>query len=149
MRVQFGRHSVLALCFILTAQSAFAAEPRFTNLMPRGGQRGHEVDVVLSGDNLEDAEELLLYDEGLEVVKFEQPESEKAQGRQLKVTLKLPKDCELGTHRMRVRTRTGLSDLQNFYVTPYPVVDEKEPNTDFATPQAIEKKRRRLRPHRS
>lgn len=146
MRLQFGLRlqSTLAVCVALVAsiimsESCFAAAPRFTNLVPRGAQRGTEVTVTLQGSNLEDAEEVLLYDEGLEVVKFENPEDEKLKGRQVVVTFNVKADSALGTHRMRVRTRTGLSDLQNFYVTPFPVVDEKEPNTDFSAPQAIEK----------
>lgn len=139
MRIQFGRLFVLTMSLVLLSQSAFAAAPRFTNLSPRGGQRGQEVKVSLQGSNLDDAEELLLYDSGLEIVGFEHPEDEKQKGRQVIATLKVPAGCKLGTHRMRIRTRTGLSDLQNFYVTPYPVVDEKEPNTEFSTPQEIEK----------
>lgn len=139
MRIQFGLKSVLLLSLMMLSQSVYAAAPRFTNLAPRGGQRGTEVTVTLQGTNLEDAEELLLYDEGLEVVSFAQPEDEKQKGKQVTATLKLKEGCDLGTYRMRIRSRTGLSDLQNFYVTPYPIVDEKEPNTEFTTPQAIEK----------
>ncbi len=108
-------------------------------MAPRGAQRGTDIVVTMTGSNLEDAEEVLIYDKGVEVVKFEHPADEKQKGKQVLVTLKLAPDCRLGTYRMRLRTRTGLSDLQNFYATPYPIVAEKEPNTDFATPQAIEK----------
>lgn len=139
MRLQFGFKTSVIFCFMLLAQTSFAATPRFTNMAPRGAQRGTEVVITMTGSNLEDAEEVLIYDKGVEVVKFDHPADEKQKGKQVLVTLKLTPDCRLGTYRMRVRTRTGLSDLQNFYVTPYPIVAEKEPNTDFATPQAIEK----------
>ncbi|WP_417850136.1 PPC domain-containing protein [Thalassoglobus sp.] len=139
MRIQFGLKSVLVFSFVFVAQAAFAAAPRFTNLSPRGAQRGTEIAVTLQGSNLDDAEELLIYDEGLEVVKFELPADEKQKGKQVTATLKLKEGCNLGTYRMRIRTKTGLSDLQNFYVTPYPIVDEKEPNTEFSAPQVIEK----------
>jgi|SaaInlStandDraft_1057018.scaffolds.fasta_scaffold09620_2 hypothetical protein len=139
MRIQLGLKTVLSLSLVLLTQVAFAAAPRFTNMSPRGAQRGTEIAVTLQGSNLEDAEELLVYDQGVEVVKFEHPEDEKQKGKQVIATLKLLEGCKLGTYRMRIRTRTGLSDLQNFYVTPYPVVAEKEPNTEFTTPQVIEK----------
>ena len=38
---------------------------------------------------------------------------------------------------MRVRTATGISELRTFWVGALPVVEEKEPNSDFATPQKI------------
>lgn len=40
---------------------------------------------------------------------------------------------------MRVRTRTGLSELMIFHVGTLPIVDEVEPNTDFESPQVIDK----------
>jgi hypothetical protein len=123
----------------LLATQGFAAQPRFTQMSPRGVQRGTEVEVVLTGTNLEDAEELLLYDQGLEILAFEHPEDEKQKGKQLKVKFKVAADCALGTQRMRIRTRTGISDLQNLHVGPLPLVAEKEPNTDFAQPQAIDR----------
>ena len=48
-----------------------------------------------------------------------------------------PPDCRLGEHAVRVRTATGISELRTFWVGALPVVDEKEPNSEFATPQKI------------
>ena len=124
-----------ALAVLCTASAS--ASPRFQNILPHGGQRGTEVDVVLYGTNFEDAEEIMLYDRGMDVVSLEQPE-EANKGRQLKVRFRIAADAPLGTQRMRLRARSGLSDLFTFHVGPLPVVDEKEPNTDFAAPQAIE-----------
>lgn len=126
-----------ALCALSFA--AALASPRFTNILPHGAQRGTEVDVVLYGDSFGDAEEVLLYDKGLEIVSLVQPEEENQKGKQLKLRFRIAPDCRLGTQRMRLRTRTGLSDLFTFHVGALPVVDEKEPNTDFAAPQAIDK----------
>jgi len=116
-----------------------AAAPRLTNVLPRGVQRGIESKVTLYGSNLKDAEELMIYDSGIEVVSLTPPEDEKQIGRQLIATLKVKEDCRLGTARMRVRTRTGLTDLQNVHVGALPIAEEKEPNTDFAVPQVIQK----------
>lgn len=117
--------------------AAFATAPRFTSVEPLGVQRGTEAAVVLSGANLEDAEEVLIYDPGVEVVSFALPEQDNLKGRQVLVTLKVAPDCRLGTIRMRIRTRTGLSDLQNIHVGTLPVVAEKEPNTVFDQPQEV------------
>lgn len=126
--------ALIATC-LLPALSAQAA-PGFSNLLPHGGQRGTEVDVVLHGSGFEDAEEVLLYDAGMEVVSLAQPEGD-GKGSQLKVRFKIAPDCRLGSQRMRLRTRTGISDLFTFYVGPLPIVEEAEPNTDFTAPQAI------------
>ena len=139
MRFQGKLFSLALVTLVFTIELAHAAAPRFTNMSPRGAKRGSEVTVSLTGTNLEDAEELLIYDDGLEVINFEHPEDDKQKPRRVDVTFRVKDDCPLGTHRMRIRTRTGLSDLQNFYVTPYDVVAEKEPNTDFAQPQSIAK----------
>ncbi|MBL8848131.1 MAG: PPC domain-containing protein [Planctomycetaceae bacterium] len=127
--------TVAGLLSALSADSAWAS-PRFNNLMPHGGQRGTEVDIVIDGDNLADAEEILFYDAGIEVVSLTHPEGDAAV-KQLKVRFKIAPDCRLGSQRMRVRSRSGVSDLFTFYVGPLPVVEEAEPNTDFTAPQVI------------
>ena len=48
-----------------------------------------------------------------------------------------PPDCRLGEHAFRVRTATGICELRTFWVGALPVVDEKEPNSDFDKPQPI------------
>jgi len=125
---------------LLVCQVSQATQPRFRAISPIGGQRGTEIQVDLIGDNLEDAEELLLYDSGMEVTTFEQvtSEDEKKQGKRLKLTLKIADNCPLGAQRMRIRTRTGLSELLNFHVGTLPIVKEVEPNTEFDTPQVIQ-----------
>jgi len=124
----------------LFSEAAQAANPRFQHTVPIGAQRGSEIDVYLRGDRLDDAEELLLYDTGMQVESFEivQDEARIKRGERVKVRLKIAPDCRLGSQRMRIRTRTGLSELVNFHVGALPVVDEVEPNTDFSEPQAIQ-----------
>jgi len=46
-------------------------------------------------------------------------------------------DCRLGEHHLRVRTTTGASEVQTFFVGPFPTVDEKEPNDEPAQAQSI------------
>ena len=55
----------------------------------------------------------------------------------LRVTLKIAADCRLGEHAFRVRTASGVSELRTFWVGALPAVDEKEPNTQFDSPQPI------------
>lgn len=135
-RCLFLAGTSLALVSAFSA-SAHAVTPRLENLMPHGVQRGVETEVTLFGSNFDDAQELLIYDQGIQVTAFEPTQDEKQKGKQIKVKLKVDPSAPLGSHRVRVRTATGLSNLENIYVGPLPVVEEKEPNSEFATPQAI------------
>lgn len=130
----FRGQTVASFLLCLTAVAS-AAAPQLNNMLPHGVQRGTEVDLVLQGANLQDALELLIYDPGLSVVSFEVPAD--ANGASVKVRVKATGDAPIGSFRCRVRTATGLSNLQNLYVGPLPMVEEVEPNSEFATPQSI------------
>lgn len=135
--VDRARRFLVALMAVAATAATAQATPRFNNVLPHGGQRGTEVDVVVHGDNFADVEEVLFYDPGMEVVALTQPADENAKGKQLQIKFRIKPDSPLGSHRMRLRSRTGLSDLFSFYVGPLPVIEEVEPNTEFAAPQAI------------
>ena len=51
--------------------------------------------------------------------------------------IKIAPDCRLGEHHLRIRTETGLSELRTFFVGPYPVVAEQEPNNDLTNAQKV------------
>ena len=55
----------------------------------------------------------------------------------VKATIKVAPDCRLGEHVAHVRTASGVTEYRTFYVGPFPEIKEKEPNTEFTTPQAI------------
>ncbi|MFO0938397.1 MAG: PPC domain-containing protein, partial [Gemmataceae bacterium] len=109
-----------------------AASPSVSVIMPRGAQRGTEATITFSGGNLSDTQEVLVYYPGITVSKFEV-----VNNNQVKATLKIAADCRLGEHGFRLRTATGISDFRTFWVGALPVVDEKEPNNSFETPQPI------------
>jgi len=110
----------------------WGASPSLGGLAPRGGQRGTEVEVTLSGGQLQDAQEILFYEPGIEVTKFEV-----VNPGAVKAMFKIAPEAELGSHRLRLRTATGITELRPFFVGALPEVVEKEPNSEFATPQAI------------
>jgi len=125
---------VIAVALLpLFGSSAFAAFPQLANIRPAGGQRGTVVEFQLNGQRLADAQELLFYAPGFEVVEL------KAEAGSVKAKVKIAPDCQLGEHAVRVRCATGVSELRTFYVGNLPEVAEKEPNSDFAAPQVIEK----------
>ena len=125
-------HVTAILCLTLTA-CVFAASPRLGSITPRGVQRGQEIVVSFNGSNLADAEQIFFYEnKGFEVTKLEPA------GGNVKVTMKVAPDVRLGEHVAQVRTKSGLSDYRTFWVEDLAVIEEKEPNSEFATPQAIE-----------
>jgi len=128
----FARSLICILGIIAGDSLALASSPSLSSITPRGGQRGTEMVLVFSGARLGDAKEILCYAPGVEVCKLET-----VNDNQVKATIRLAADCRLGEHALRVRTATGVSDLRTFWVGALPIVDEKEPNSDFAAPQKI------------
>ena len=92
-------------------------------VVPNRGQRGTQLEVSFHGDRLQDTEEIICYEPGLEALKLSL-----VTNKIVKAQVKIASDCRLGEHHLRVRTATGLSQLRTFFVGPYPVVEEKEPN---------------------
>ena len=118
--------------FFCGAVPAFASSPVLSNILPRGAQRGVETEVLFNGQRLEDAQELMIYEPGIEVAEFAV-----VNGNQVKAKLKIAADCTLGTKHIRIRTASGLSDLRTFRVGALPNVLEVEPNSDFKQPQVV------------
>ncbi|OYW16861.1 MAG: peptidase, partial [Planctomycetales bacterium 12-60-4] len=108
------------------------AAPRLSQIVPRGAQRGTEVEVTLRGERLDDVQQLMVYEPGIEVL-----ELAATNDKELKCKFKIETGCVLGTKHIRVRTATGMSDLRTFRVGALPEITETEPNSEFATPQAV------------
>src|SRR5262245_34811161 len=125
--------SLCVLCSLcLCGSFSSAASPSIGPPSPRGGQRGTEQLIVINGGNLADAQEILFYSPGFTVAKLEV-----VNPSQVKATVKIAPDCRLGEHALRVRCASGLSNMHTYWVGALPVVDEKEPNNEFSTPQKI------------
>ncbi len=121
------------LATVLSPALAAAADPNLSVILPRGGQRGTEQVFRFAGARLDDAQEILFYEPGFEVL-----EIKAADANNIDVKVKIAADCALGEHTAQVRTMSGISDYRTFFVGGLPTVEEKEPNTDFAAPQMIE-----------
>ena len=130
--MNFAR-SLACLVLLLVTVSLKAADPRLTIITPRGAQRGTEVTLTFSGSRLADAEEIYFYSPGFELVKFEESKN----ANRCVAVIKVAADCQLGEHTMQVRTKTDVSDYRSFWVGPFPELKEKEPNSEFNTPQPI------------
>ncbi|MFO1044636.1 MAG: PPC domain-containing protein [Planctomycetaceae bacterium] len=128
----FAHFAIALVAVVAAANSLWASSPVLSNIVPRGGQRGTEVEVVFTGQRLEDAQQLMIYEPGIEVAEFAV-----ASPTQVKAKLKIAADCGLGTKHIRIRSATGISDLRTFRVGALPSVAEVEPNSEFAKPQVI------------
>lgn len=124
--------SLLALVLLLSASTLFAASPRLSIILPRGAQRGKDTELTFSGRLLADVEEIMFYEPGFSVKEFKP-----VNGNSFKAVVSISPDARLGEQVCQVRTKTGISDFRTFFVGYMPDVVEKEPNSDFATPQEI------------
>ena len=117
---------------LLAPLSAWAAYPSMSSLKPHGGQIGADVKLTIAGAQLDDFEDLMFYTPGFKVKSVESRASNKVE-----LTLSIDKSVRAGNHVMRVRTKSGISHMRQFFASPFANVEEKEPNTEFATAQPI------------
>lgn len=129
--IRVARAFGLTVCW-LAAGLLHAADPQLTTLEPFGLQRGTESVLELRGTRLGDAEALLLYRPGVHVVSLQPLDDQR-----VAATCRVAPDCALGLHAVRVRTASGISNLQLFSVGALPQLPEQEPNSEFGMPQPI------------
>ena len=122
LRSRLSLVAALVYSLVWCATTAQAASPSLGGTAPRGAQRGTEVEVVLTGGQLDDAQEILFYEPGIEVAKFEV-----VNPTTVKVLFKIAPECMLGSHRLRIRTATGISELRPFFVGLFPKSSKKSP----------------------
>ncbi|PQO44803.1 PPC domain-containing protein [Blastopirellula marina] len=130
------RFHLLGLALIATmlinAMPLIAAQPSLQRMDPSGLQRGTEVEILLRGVRIHDAEEVLFFEPGVTMKSLE-----KVDDKQCKIVLSATPECRLGQHALRLRTASGLSDAYLFYIGALQEVAEKEPNNDFKEPQPV------------
>lgn len=118
--------------FFLTGTLVNAASPDLQNSTPRGGQRGTEVKVTLTGSRLSDMDQVVFHKPGITAKDVKAIDS-----RKVEATFVISKDCELGEHQMRLLGKSGFSYARTFWVGQFQEVTEVEPNDDFDKPQVI------------
>ncbi len=121
-------------CLVLACGAAQvrASYPEFSGTKPNGGQRGTEVGVTLTGSRLADFDGLIFFSPGFTLKKLVKAETNKVE-----CVIGIAPEVLPGNHLMRIRTRSGVSHARQFFVGPFPNVDEKEPNNDVEAPQPI------------
>lgn len=127
------RHLFLSIAAFACGSSLFAAYPGFSTTKPNGGQRGTEMKLTVTGERLDDFESLIFFSPG-----FTQKSVEKVEKNKVELTIAIAPEVQPGNHLIRIRTKTGISHARQFFVGIFPNVEEKEPNSDFDTPQVIQ-----------
>ena len=120
------------LPLFFAAISLNATSPKLNSISPPGGQRGTELELKFSGERFHDAQEIILYNPGIEVLKIEENKTNSLTAR-----VKIAPTCHLGEHPFRVRTATGLSELRTFFVGALATTNETEPNNAITNAQSI------------
>ncbi|MES2596883.1 MAG: PPC domain-containing protein [Verrucomicrobiota bacterium] len=118
--------------WILTAlvSSAFAQQvtlplPRLLTMMPMGGQAGQNIEVTITGENIEDVTELTF--------STAQITAKPVTGTTNKFTVSIAADMPMGVYDARVLSRLGVSSVRAFSVNKLPEVVRLKPNNTLET----------------
>ncbi|MBI1310441.1 serine protease [bacterium] len=120
--------TVLLAASTTMAQSVCLPAPRLLTTMPMGGQVGTTVDVTITGENLEDVDELRFSTPGITAT----PKLD-ANGKPItsRFAVTITADCPAGLHEARVMTRLGVSSSRIFNVSALPEVTQTAGNTSL------------------
>ncbi|MBC7821526.1 MAG: serine protease, partial [Planctomycetaceae bacterium] len=126
---------VLLAVFLCTPSMAFAQSvglpaPRLLTTIPMGAKVGSQVEVTISGEHIEDADELTFSDRRITAARkmnaAGQPEANK-------YVVTIAADCPVGIHEARVMTRLGISSSRAFCVGTLDEAVQTKANTTLAT----------------
>ncbi|MBC8116225.1 MAG: serine protease [Candidatus Saccharimonas sp.] len=112
------------------AQSVGLPAPRLLTTTPMGAKVGSQVEVTISGEHIEDADELTFSDRRITTTRklnaTGQPEPNK-------YVVTVAADCPVGLHEARVMTRLGISSSRAFSVGTLDEAVQTKANTTLAT----------------
>lgn len=114
----------------LQAQSVGLPLPRLLTTSPMGGKAGTQVELTISGEHLDEADQLVFSDSRITAIRKLNAEGNPEANRYL-VTIAV--DCPPGLYESRVMTRLGISSSRAFAVGTLPELSISKPNTSLAT----------------
>lgn len=120
----------LCVPVVTHAQSVGLPAPRLLTTMPMGGQVGTQVEVTISGEYLDEADQLTFSDPRITAVR-KLDTAGQAVPSQYVVTIDA--DCPVGLYEARVMTRLGISSSRAFSVGKLAEVRQTKANTSLAT----------------
>ncbi|MBS0264892.1 MAG: serine protease, partial [Planctomycetes bacterium] len=122
----------LACCMAdaVQAQSVGLPLPRLLTTLPMGGQVGTQVEVKITGEHIEDADQLIFSDPRITATRKLNAAGQPEPDRYL---VTIAADCPPGLYETRVMTQLGISSSRAFSVGTLPEVLQSKPNTTLAT----------------
>ena len=115
---------------VTLAQSVGLPAPRLLTTMPMGGQAGTQVEVTISGEQLEDADVLAFSDRRITATRKLTAAGQPVPNQYV---VTIVRDCPAGVYEARIMTRLGISSSRAFSVGALPEVTRTKPNTSLAT----------------
>lgn len=110
------------------AQSVGLPAPRLLTITPMGGRVGTEVEVVITGEHLDEVGDLTFSDSRITAKR--KPEANR-------YAVNIAADCPVGLYEARVMTRLGISTSRIFAVGNLTEVSPAKPNRTLATAQEL------------
>ncbi|MBP88527.1 MAG: serine protease [Planctomycetaceae bacterium] len=127
--------ALLGAAATTSAQSVCLPAPRLLTTMPMGGQLGSEVEVTITGQTIEDLEQLLFSHPGI-TAKPKLGTDGNPEPNKFMVTI--ASDCPPGIHEARVMSRLGVSSSRVFTVGTLVEVKQDQPATTVATAMPLQ-----------
>lgn len=118
----------------LVAQSVGLPAPRLLTTTPMGGKVGSQVDLTITGENIDDADQLTFSDRHITASR---KLNAAGQPERNKYLVTIDKDCPVGVHEARVMTRLGISSSRAFSVGPLDELTPAKTGTTLATAVAL------------
>jgi len=117
-----------------SAQSVCLPLPRLLTTMPMGGTVGTQVEIMITGENIEDAGELLFTHPGLTAT----PKLDaNGQSEANRYVVTISADCPPGIYEARLMTRLGITSSRVFSVDTLPEVMQTAANTTLPTAMEV------------
>ena len=125
---------VFVMSGVSISQSVCLPLPRLLTTMPMGGTAGTQVEISITGENIEGANELLFTHPGLTAAR---KLDAKGQPEANKYIVSIASDVPTGIHEARLMTRLGISSSRVFSVGTLNEVTQLTPNSTLASSMAL------------
>lgn len=139
LSLQIASAAMIAVAFCVGtsafAQSVCLPLPRLLTTMPMGGSVGTQVEIAISGENIEDITQMIFTHPGLTAA----PKLDaNGQSEANKYIVTIAADCPTGIHEARLMSRLGISSARVFCVDTMPEVTRTTPNTSLETAMELQ-----------
>ena len=129
--------AILAACLqsVSFGQSVGLPAPRLLTTMPMGGTVGTQVEITISGENLDDIDQLAFSDARITAMRKLNAAGQREPD---KYVVTIAADCPPGLYECRVMTRLGISSSRAFCVGTLPESVRTNANTTLATAMELQ-----------